>query len=159
MSAARTPMNRWCAKCTRQAGTSSANGLGTQKDNTDSNLNWCSTTQTRVACVKDYWLSQTTKANPAVRCPPKPHSQTTLTHWMLASKKTIKSHPGRLAAPDDQVFSLFKADLRKTLKKVNTHKVGGPDGIPSCVLRRADQLGRCLFGHLQPVPGCSPHLI
>ena len=46
-----------------------------------------------------------------------------------------------LADPDNQVLSLFKAGKRKTLKRVNTHEVAGPDGILVHVLRVcADQL-------------------
>jgi hypothetical protein len=40
-----------------------------------------------------------------------------------------------LAAPDDQVLSLSEADMRKTLKRVNTHKAAIPDGIPVRVHR------------------------
>jgi hypothetical protein len=135
---------------TRQADTSSANPIWKQKDNTDSNLNWCLTTQTHDACGKDYRLSQTTKANPAVWCPPKPPSQRNLTYSMLASRQTILSHPGRQAAPDDLVLLLSEADVRNSQKN-----------IPGHVFNVCWPVGGHLLGHFQPVPvpSCSPHLL
>jgi hypothetical protein len=43
--------------------------------------------------------------------------------------------------PDDCVITLSAADVSKTFKQVNIHKVAGPDGIPGRVLQAcADQL-------------------
>jgi hypothetical protein len=49
------------------------------------------------------------------------------------------------AVPNDCVITLSTANLSKTFKQVNIHKVAGPDGLPVCVLRAcADQLA-CVF--------------
>ena len=45
------------------------------------------------------------------------------------------------AVPGDCVITLSVADVSKTFKQVNIHKVVGPDGLPGRVLRAcADQL-------------------
>jgi hypothetical protein len=38
------------------------------------------------------------------------------------------------AVPDDCVIMFSAADVSKTFKHVNIHKVAGPDGLPGCVL-------------------------
>jgi hypothetical protein len=45
------------------------------------------------------------------------------------------------AVPDDCAITLSIADVSKTFKRVNIHKVAGPDGYPGWVLRACtDQL-------------------
>ena len=39
------------------------------------------------------------------------------------------------AVPDDCVITFPAADVSKTFKQVNIHKVARPDGLPGCVLR------------------------
>lgn len=56
----------------------------------------------------------------------------------------------RQVPPGDQVLTLSTAEVRITLRKVNTCISAGPDGIPGLVLRAcADLLSHP--GHLQPV--------
>ena len=47
--------------------------------------------------------------------------------------------------PGEQVLCLTKAEVRKTLQRVNLHKVAGPDNVPGSVLKGcADQLADVL---------------
>ena len=49
------------------------------------------------------------------------------------------------AVPEDIVIKLSAADVSKTFKQVNIHKVAWPDGLRGRVLRAcADQLASCL---------------
>jgi hypothetical protein len=64
------------------------------------------------------------------------------TFYACFDAENTKPSRKTFAAPDEQVLSLSEADVRKTLKRVNTLKATGPDGIPGRVLRLcADQLG------------------
>jgi hypothetical protein len=61
----------------------------------------------------------------------------------------IKQPWKTLAGSEDQLLLISEADMRKTLKRLNTHKAAGPDGVPGRVLRvYTDQLAGVFWDRL-----------